>query len=247
MLEVIKFQLSVFGKLEEFVPTPELITQIFNIFKGHRFSFLPNIINVMLLDIKETPQGIQTPQPTPQPRLQLIDKGNGIEIVLLPERIDITFKSDYGYKRDTFDVKCDLEEIQKLLLEHLAKTSSIKYTRLAMNMSFGAPKDSPEDISQTRAKLLNPLSCNKKTEVKEWHYMTNCPITVKINDRDTSLNILLTSIYNAFRNANYIMHSIDINTTASNSEAIYDLDNVLEFNQIATSHFEDIYNCVKEL
>lgn len=247
MPEIINFQLSVFGKLEELAPTPELITQILNIFKDSRFIFLPNIINVMLLDIKATPQGIPTPQPTPQPRLQLIDKSNGIDIALLPERINITFKSDYGCKRDIFDVKCDLEEIQKLLLEHLAKTYSIKYTRLAMNMSLGSKKDSPEDISQTRMKLLHQLSFNKDIEVKEWHYMTNCPITISINDKDTSLNILLNTSYDAFRNASYIMHNIDINTTALNSEAIYNLNDVFIFNQTATSRFEDIYNCVKEL
>lgn len=253
MDNIINFQLIFFGNFEKLEPTPKLINEFMLIFNDTKFIFLPNIVNVMLVDFKPNPLGvIETPTPQSKSRLQLIDKNQGIDITFLPERLDVTYKTEYGaakkYK-NIEELKEVLETVQDIVLKKLADLDYIKFTRLAVNMFFKSQSMTIEEVEKKRSKLMTQLDFNKcATSASEWQYMINCPEEADMNQKIESLNVLIGIAFNKQNNfENRINNNIDINTSALNNTARFEYSDVRYFNALASAKLYEMYRCLMEL
>jgi len=231
----IKYQATLFVNLKDIPPTPENVMTIMSLYIDQELQFIPG-----------TSLEISRNNPTPIPRMNLIDRNNGWTINFGSNRIDIIKNSvdenGVGTIEDFTNKACSLF---KLFFEKFNK----KVHRISLVSSALFKDMDLKKINSIYNKFSNPINFYKENEAEEWLVHSVARVKYEISNLNELVNISTDISRKLVDSSNQIINAIildfDINTNGENEDVRFENLHFHEFYKKALNSRNIIVDDIK--
>lgn len=233
-MQIVNFQVSVFGVYNYLDPTSERIKLLMDSLP----SFLPGTLQSIFID----PRNGKIEN---KPRIQMVNGNNGWRVDVNPDRIDAV----YAFTGNVPIIN-DCKTLAENGIEYIQKTASalnvIKSNRLAINAKYAIPIKNNKFSIPFLSKL--PSCFNDDTDFSEWTLTLNSKGNVNISHDEPTNEILAWSLgISSVNSSDYaIIITVDINTLQTNSTDRFKISDLNIFKIYASQRMNEFLISVKE-